>query len=193
MGVRLFLNVLFTCVMIIRVNAQGIRIEGDTLLCWNESRKLEWTDFMGKPDSTMTYLGVLALAQTASEIVVSPFMKDNDVWSYKVRVTFNKIRSWTKVSDTHSLQHEQLHFDISELFARKVRKAIENWELNGGTLDEIVEHSKLLLSELNMFQKEYDRSTAHGAIDFIQDEWSVLVTKSLGELNLYASGSSDCN
>ncbi|MBW2962857.1 DUF922 domain-containing protein [Mesonia aestuariivivens] len=81
------------------------------------------------------------------------------------------------------LTHEQLHFDISELYARKMRKILS--EFHPKTLNE----AKLQLKRIHhkvereriYFQNTYDKETQHGTLTKQQQRWQKRVGKALSE------------
>lgn len=91
---------------------------------WNEDRKLVWADFKGVPNGPSDYV-----ASTNSGISFSySYRERNGVGEIKFTVlsNFYPNLSWyrpSKVSD-YVLAHEQIHFDISELHARKLRQRL---------------------------------------------------------------------
>ncbi|MCO6357614.1 DUF922 domain-containing protein [Roseivirga pacifica] len=188
---RIVLHVFLLGLITLVVSGQEIDVQADDYICWSEERRLEWEDFQGPLDSIMTYLGVLGTAGTASEIRVTPYF-DGQHFNYEVRNVFNKKRSWTIVYDSLHLSHEQLHFDISELYARKIRLLLEKGKLEGLAHEELVDGVKRLLGDLNQYQNTYDRSTAHGTIDFMEEEWNEKIKNELEELKDYASTLEDC-
>src|SRR6187431_1107599 len=89
------------------------QLQNDTIY-WSPCYKLKWDDFKGKPDTPSKYGAV-------SNPVVKYYLSANeDSFTIRVICFFIKSKSWSifKNSDT-LLIHEQGHFDISELFARK--------------------------------------------------------------------------
>jgi hypothetical protein len=55
-------------------------------------------------------------------------------FTYKVICYFNRPISWTKDSDSLGLTHEQGHFNIAELFARKLRKKFLEYKFNASSI-----------------------------------------------------------
>src|SRR6478735_12542620 len=87
--------------------------EKKDILIWSSAYKLKWSDFKGKPDPHQ-----MQYAQTFYGMEV----EKNYVISYEEKVTayVDRNKSWVKDSTKSSLRHEQLHFDIAELHARKM-------------------------------------------------------------------------
>ncbi|MGB8703518.1 MAG: DUF922 domain-containing protein, partial [Gillisia sp.] len=86
--------------------------------------QLSWNDFRGKPKSRSgfnanTNSGI-SYGYKISGTPATPFL------DYKVIANFYPGLSWVNPESktTDLLQHEQLHFDISELYARKLRKSL---------------------------------------------------------------------
>lgn len=93
-------------------------------IVWSENRKLTWSDFKGKPDKNSA-----GSASTACKIEIRPVNvlvdEKGNIQNYKplkaVALFFPDL-SWVKKKKTHLLLHEQLHFDIVELYSRKLNR-----------------------------------------------------------------------
>ena len=134
---------------------------------WSMARKLTWTDFKGKPDKLNP-----ATALTYSDIKIGVSFIDGNI-TVTVDNLFDTKLSWTKnKTSTALLAHEQAHFDITEIYTRKIRiklNAIASEEtIRNGTLNK---ESTILLNEWKSFQKKYDDETNHGIILNKQKEW----------------------
>src|SRR5574338_86889 len=99
----------------------------EELIPWQAGRKLSWNDYYGKPDpasdaaaSTATYLGI-------------EYSFSNNNFSYKISCSFSKEKSWVRFKNDLVLSHEQGHFDITELFARKLNKVMSEYRFNKST------------------------------------------------------------
>jgi hypothetical protein len=147
------------------------------LLEWNEYYKLSWEDFQGKrTDSSIGDAG------TFVSIKAKPYMVKNRV-VYDVHAFFNRNKSWASDKSKELLEHEQLHFDIAELYARKIRKRIS--ELRDRGVNNVKEYNaeiNKLLEESNVADVEYDLETLHGALPKKQMLWETKVKKELEEL-----------
>ena len=98
----------------------------ESVLSWDASYKLSWSDFKAKPNTNSS-----AVAITASGIIFGFSIKQTDKnkvvsFTTDVYAHFYPEQSWYKMkrANNHILQHEQLHFDITELYARKFRYRI---------------------------------------------------------------------
>src|SRR5687768_5559097 len=89
---------------------------------WNEFYDLQWRDFKGKRPGDAA-----GDAGTVVQIKAKPFMIKNKV-HYDVFALFVKDKSWAEAFTAPLLAHEKLHFDIAELYARKIRKKIADMQ-----------------------------------------------------------------
>lgn len=96
--------------------------DDDEKIIWSENKKLTWDDFKGKIDTSK----INVLAETCWEIKIIESRYDNKIPVFKLGSFFIKNKSWKITNDDYSLAHEQLHFDIAEIFARKIRKAYDS-------------------------------------------------------------------
>lgn len=163
-------------------------------ICWNESVKLKWSDFKGKPRNIKAaYADMKASAFTYTNITASGFIKD-DLPEFKILCRFIKSQSW--VADTTLVgikQHEQLHFDIAELHARKIRKGIA--DLKKKKEKDINVYSKLidkLLDDLQEKNKEFDLKTVHGTVADKEKAWEKDIAKEMDGLKEFKSTPEIC-
>ena len=149
-------------------------------LSWNEFYKLQWDDFQGNADPNS-----LGDAATAVQIKAKPFLVKKEV-KYDVVAIFNRKKSWIRDPSPSLLAHEQLHFDIAELYARKIRKKIK--ELNDQGKNNIKTYNaaiQQLLLESNEMDQQYDVETLHGALSKKQAAWSKKVKDELASLKKF--------
>jgi hypothetical protein len=88
------------------------------VIAWDSATKLTWADFAGTADRSSPYNAV-----TISGILfkINP---NSDGYSDSIIAVFYRAESWVKGRSESALIHEQGHFDISEIFARKLRKRL---------------------------------------------------------------------
>jgi hypothetical protein len=139
----------------------------DAKFSWTADRKLTWADFKGKPDKLNS-----AAALTYSDIKIGASFIDGKV-AVTVQNFFDTKLSWSKNKTSAALlAHEQAHFDITEIYTRKIRiklNAIASEEtIKNGTLNK---ESTILLKEWKAFQQKYDSETNHGIIADKQKAW----------------------
>lgn len=162
---------------------QGL-IDNDTIITWSEHRKLSWEDFKGNKDSIN-----FPLNEAATNYSIYLFPKTIRVDEYKkinAITFFYKNTSWTTNSSSGLLAHEQIHFDIAELFVRKIRKNF--LEMKGNNVTDIYEYVKIannLDAQCLKYGQLYDQETEHGTMSLKQLEWQDRVAKELKELDSY--------
>ncbi len=150
----------------------------DAQFSWSKDRKLTWADFKGKPDKLNP-----AAALTYTDIKIGASYIDGKV-TVQVQNFFDTKLSWSKnKTSAPLLAHEQAHFDITEIYTRKILvklNAIASEEtIRNGTLNK---ESSILLKEWKSFQKKYDDETNHGIIANKQKEWEEKVAALLKEI-----------
>ncbi|CAM4190737.1 DUF922 domain-containing protein [Zobellia roscoffensis] len=131
----------------------------EEVILWNADRKLQWSDFKGSYFKTEW-----AAATTASGISYSftSFKKEGQLYlDFVVQSEFYPNKSWYRpeLCDSVILSHEQLHFDISELYARKMRERLAKAQFTMNAKAEVRAIYKTVLKELSDFQNKYDRET----------------------------------
>lgn len=131
----------------------------EEMVLWTPSKKLSWADFKGKPSNISN-----AAAITASGISYSfsaQGTKDRMELDFKVDTYFYPGKSWykPKLANPMILSHEQLHFDISEVFARKLKQILAETEFTSNAKAEVKEIYREVLRELNDYQHLYDGET----------------------------------
>lgn len=151
---------LFTLLAILYLFFQPADID-PVKLQWSETRKLTWADFQGIPNGADDFV-----ASTNSGISFSYSIsnKNGDIgFKYIILSNFYPEQSWYKpeAASEYILIHEQTHFDISELFARKLRKELDEI-LIGPDIKQIADK---LYSEIEQqrraMQLKYDAESNH--------------------------------
>lgn len=114
-------------------------------------------------------------------------MKDGKI-QYRIECQFEKNKSWGLVQTDYILSHEQGHFDIGEIFARKLMKEVTRYQFNRNTfqkdLDAIYQK---IVGDKEAFQQLYDDETNHSRNKAKQEEWLILIKKKLNELKDYTA------
>ncbi len=155
--------------------------ESEEMILWSPEVKLTWLDFKAKPPSVTR-----AAATTASGISYqfSTIYEGNVMQvDFTVEAHFYPDKSWYKkeLCDDVILSHEQLHFDISELFARKMRAQLSSTKFTSNIKREIQKIYKTTLQELNDFQNTYDNETNFSRNLEAQLRWNVKIKKELAK------------
>jgi len=100
----------------------------DEFILWQENKKLKIQDFRADNKDTVKvnrqqFLGAIS----AIRIEYSSFQRNkNSVPEFSIKTYFDPNESWMLLKNDYVLQHEQIHFDLTELYARKMRKSVES-------------------------------------------------------------------
>ena len=156
--------------------------KNEELITWSETQKLTWSDYKGKVQpgndaaaSTATYLGI-------------EYSFNRSGLDYKITCSFSKTRSWGLHKTDDILAHEQGHFDIAEVFARKLNKQMSEYVFNKNTFkDDLKKIYMTLTTEKDVFQNQYDEETNHSIKKEKQAEWLKKIEGLLKELKVFSN------
>jgi hypothetical protein len=160
----------------------------EPIITWSDSYKLTWDDFKGEPKENST-----AAAITSSGIGFEYSIKQNifSVVSFKTKVLacFYPEKSWYKpqLANTHILAHEQLHYDITELYARKFRQQLSRLKLSKILKSELDALQESINRQLENRQHEYDTDTDFSRSPEVQEQWQELIKGELKKLTAFKS------
>lgn len=158
-------------------------VDDTDVIYWSDHGRLDWQDFQGDP----RYDHEAVSAVTSSGIVHYRGCKNGQI-IYKVRAYFEKDNSWVKdeaLTEYH-LAHEQLHFDITELAARRLRKALAENPFMCGEEEQFEQFITTYIDKWQIQQQEYDFGTRHSLDEKQQREWSYRVAFELSLLDEYS-------
>ncbi|KAA9327127.1 DUF922 domain-containing protein [Hymenobacter busanensis] len=154
------------------------------LLVWSARRPLTWADFKAKP-AAGDPLHALTTANIGAKVGCQDF-----VFSSTVQATFTPSQSWVKAPQTASaalLRHEQTHFDLTEVYARRMRQRLKATTFDCEHLQPAFNNlMKLTISEWQREQQRYDVESNHGLNQVQQLAWEKKVQTRLGELQAFA-------
>lgn len=148
----------------------------ENFVTWNENEPLQWNDFSGKADHSSSFE-----AESFAEVKYSYQFNSPRDFHFNVKASFNRNTSWIKqgYKSDALLKHEQLHFDIAELYARKLKVAFDNYTYSSNYEEEIVQIFSRVKLIYHKTQQLYDEETNHSLIASVQKEWEVLVKEEL--------------
>jgi hypothetical protein len=177
------LNFKFLFLIFFSVLAQ----DNEPVISWNPSNKITWSDFKGKPIANSD-----AVATTASGITFGFSItqkNNNDVVAFttEVHAHFYPKQSWYKVerADAHILDHERLHFDITELYARKFRYRISMLTISNSIKRQLKKMHNDINSELAEMQDKYDSETDFSRNFDSQALWKAYIDAELKKYDKY--------
>ena len=163
-------------------------VSEETTLSWREHLKLTWKDFRGKPQRNT---GVAAVTASGITFGYSLQRTNSKIVGFKYTVDshFYPNKSWydPALANDHILQHERLHFDITELYVRQLRKHLETLELSEHIQRDIKRLHDDANQQLAQMQNRYDKETDHSRNDSIQAKWQVFVANELNKWKTYKS------
>ena len=154
-------------------------ISAQDKIFWNENTSLKWEDFQAKPNikkvAALSYCGIQFYSCEEST-------RRNPV--YRIRAYFmpSKSWSWSNYRYSYVLKHEQLHFDIAELYTRKIRKYFSE---NLVKMENAVIEYQSIFNEYTDYQELYDEETHHGTKDHKQKDWELSIQSQMKELEMF--------
>jgi predicted secreted Zn-dependent protease len=158
-------------------------VKGGTLH-WSAKRPLVLADFQGRPRPNEAHA-----ALTSATVVAQVACKSNK-FTGSVQAAFDPTRSWVRDPATITaklLRHEQLHFDIAEVYARRLRQKLTGTQIPCAQLGTMFERlSNGIYADWEKAEDQYDRDTNHGLIPAQQQAWEARVQQQLAELEAFA-------
>lgn len=149
------------------------------ILCWHESYRLTFDDFKAVnikfADISEHPTGLI----TKTILVTHEILKDTVI--FDISACMDRNQSWLKINtDTATLVHEQGHFDITETYARILRREIRN--INS------IEEGKRLWEEISEMeeakQNEFDLENS-GIPEGVSSKWKKMIAINLNALEDY--------
>jgi hypothetical protein len=171
---------------------------------WSAERKLTKADFRARVPATAASASMSAISIDAA------WECEGSALVSSARATFDPSKSWWRnaqggvwggvaertsssqaqqdarrnsmLRDVQLLDHEQLHFDIAEVAARKITARFADFKsacAEAGGTDRIHEMVVQVDRELQEEQQRYDRETAHGTNARAQEQWKLKIRKAL--------------
>lgn len=154
----------------------------DAVIIWTKNYKLSWNDFLGKnfrfKDNTA--------ANSSLKLHFIPSYNNKGVYSYTIIPVFNRLTSWTISRSPELLNHEQTHFDILEIFARKIRKRFKEAKKNNACDYSYGIIFNSYKDSLDRYQERYDLATDYSLLHREQNFWNIIVAKELKKLDAFS-------
>jgi Bacterial protein of unknown function (DUF922) len=160
----------------------GPHKEGNSIQ-WEASRRLAWDDFKSVPDNNSSNA-----ALTSSTLSFKYNYDAEKGFSYSIACLFEKNSSWGKVKTDYILSHEQGHFDIAEICARKLNKTVSAYSFNPATArKEVPDMYQQIMKDLAAMQNQYDSETDFSRDKEEQAAWKIKIKNELEQLKAYAN------
>ena len=146
---------------------------------WSEHSKLSWDDFRGQADAVIdecaavTHCGIGFTSNSTcpgSKPVI------------KVYNNFYINKSWVRpdAKMPQILEHEQGHFDLCEIYTRKLRDRMSNFDANTTDIKQsLMNIYNEISQEYETRQQAYERETTHGTNIPEQKKWVDIISQEL--------------
>ncbi len=162
-------------------------IAQDEFIFWNPNTPIEWSDFQGSvlenvPMHAMTASG-LNVASTIGQSANEGSIELN------IGAIFSRKLSWTDGQNKERLlNHERMHFAITEWTKRQFIQALKNYPFTRNFKQEFED----LYNQYNdlhaQLQEDYDQETNHSTNLEEQQEWNDKINTGINELDQYKNG-----
>lgn len=156
----------------------------DNKIIWEGDSRLNWKDFSGSANNFVFYHAYSMTGIAYDVLTNSPKSAQFFIYSY-----FDKNQSWVKNGQEtdYLLNHEQMHFDLCELYRRKFAKRLTDRTF---THQNISSEMKIIFDDIfrgfEQIQKQYDAETNHARIKEKQKEWNAFVQAELLKYQQYS-------
>jgi len=174
-------------IIILLISSAVLAQEKQEKIRWQQDRPLTWKDFKALPDDSNSYS-----ANTNSGISYTwsySTSSGTPILEHEVFSNFYPQLSWVKEieNEQYLLAHEQLHFDISELHARKLRKALEQYEIGRNIRQDLKRIYQKIEAERTAMQNKFDKETSHSEFREAEMKWRKFIQQELKKLQQYSS------
>ena len=147
---------------------------------WFEHSRLSWEDFQG-PVTSGTEEVAAAATHCGIGIKTNNIVPGNKL-ELVVYNTFYTRKSWVRndAKIQSILEHEQGHFDMCELYTRKLRERLSKYDFTTADLNKAVMAIYTEInSEYESRQQAYEQETIHGTDIEKQKYWQMMIADEL--------------
>lgn len=174
---------IFTGIVLFALSFLSFYENGGEVISWSQRNKLTWSDYKGKPQKRF------AAASTVYSLGRHVFAEDGKVKA-NIEAYFYCKDSWKKddwIND-EVLAHEQKHFDIVELYARRFRKQISGMVFLGlkDAEKKVEAVYQILNKEMDVYQDKYDDETDGSMNGAGQRKWNDKIDAEIRSLDAYS-------
>ena len=159
--------------------------KNETVILWEDTVKLTWNKFKAEADYKAEPAAITA-SGIVFEYSIQIVNKKNVSFSTSIKANFYPKKSWYKPNEVnvHILSHEQLHFDITELYVREFRKKVALLVVSSSIKEDLNALHLKILKKLKERQSLYDEETDYSRNIEAQAKWQKMIDNEL--LNLIA-------
>lgn len=174
----------FLAVIVLTFCAAWISPQSEAHLIYHDNNvQLKWKDYQGDAEddvnaSALTSIGFRmgykGTARQDSLVVI-------------VEAFFDKQNSWAKKDTTaYALKHEQIHFDITELYARKLKQSIQGATLTYKNYQSVLRDlERKAHHDLNTADSIYEAVTDYSKNKVEQKKWNDNIAVDLANLKAF--------
>ena len=172
------------------------------LIPWHLHRTLVWSDFDGPPDSHIIHQNNEKPDQVKMENGQrTTIHTETDAYCYhqlsfhaeekmdsiifEVVNSFDPSLSWHQTNSLYILNHEQRHFDLAEVYARRFRRYLKD-SVHAFNRQQQQQLFQRFLNEDKSAQDLYDQQTDHSINTSIQEAYNQRIDSMITELDVYA-------
>jgi hypothetical protein len=154
----------------------------DRAFRWTPSRKLRWEDFHGPERiGAVRQIAAESVCGISVETSLAPVTARARIYVFN---TFDKEQSWTRPDKQSGavLRHEQGHWDLCEIYTRRMQARFDAQTISGNRLDEMVTKIYDQVSrDYEQRQRTYEMETGHGTDPAGQQRWELLIARELSK------------
>ena len=168
-----------TCLTAVGKDNTNLKVAAREKFQWQEHTQLSWDDFKGEVNTTHDE----SAAATCCSI---GFKTNTPVSGGKPEIvvynTFYTNRSWVRPDARipSILNHEQGHFDLCEVYTRKLKERMKNFDISmPGVKQELMNIYAEVSKEYEARQQCYEVETVHGTNLDVQRRWQDMIAHEL--------------
>lgn len=149
-------------------NANTSAQKNDSSVFFN--KKIEWSLFKGKPNNDSSGASI-------STSIYLEVVKVN-IWNgtiyFKAYALMNPFKSWVKpdYADLYTLQHEQTHFNLTEICARNLQSELNRMKIKSRKSPIVQATLDKWQNKMEDLQAQYDKETKGGNDSLAQKTWN---------------------
>jgi hypothetical protein len=177
----MYQSIRFALLLLLVSFTTTVMAQDEHKLAWRKDSLLKWSDFKGPVDAKSKFHAV-TLAQIFFKYTWT-LKNNNYTFTFTGGSYLNTDKSWSvKAKQTPELlRHEQVHFDIAEIFSRMYLQTLNSAEYTDSfktTIDQITED---ILRNMQVMHDLYDEQTDHSKQKMMQARWEIYVANLLKE------------
>ena len=176
--------------LLILASASAALGQSTQLIPWDAERLLSWGDFQCPPPANASQLSEAAAIHMTVKWHTQYAVRSERSGGYSwigtvedvlISNSMNPRFSWVISSKATAaiLRHEQVHFDLNEVYARRLAETLSGVQVSGTTaentlsqLGEMIQQTADdILDRLSVIQDRYDAETSHGTNASAQAQW----------------------